>query len=410
MSLLRRAAEKRSWTTEPIVPPFPGMNLFGNGASVSTDSALRVSAVWACVRLLADSISMMPMSAFTLKDGIRVPIAQPPLLTRPSADANMSDWIYMLMVSALLRGNAYGRIVRRDAMGYPLQIELVSPDAVGVQIDTDTGTIVYRFNGRVVPNPDVFHFRAYRFPGSPLGLSPIKYAARSIQTDSAVADFAYGYFRDGDHPTSVYTSDQQINQDQAKTIKERIMSAVTGREPLILGAGLKRELIHVSPEESQFLATQKYGVAEISRIFGVPPEMIAAEAGNALTYSNVEQRALDFLTYSVTPWLTRIEAALFPLMPGQKHIRFDTSVLVRTDFETTMKATAIGIASHQMTPDEARAKRDEPPLTDAQKKELDLVQLTVTPSGMPKALPGAAPAGEPEPAAPAPTTSKEPPA
>jgi HK97 family phage portal protein len=140
----------------------------------------------------------------------------------------------------------------------------------------------------------------------------------------------------------------------------------------------------VSPEESQFLATQKLGVAEIARIYGVPPEMIAAEAGNAMTYANVEQRGIDFLTYSIQPWLTRIESAISALLPGGKHVRFDPSVLLRTDLETQMKATAIGIASKQLMPDEARAMRDQPPLTTEQKAFLELVPLTVSPTGLPK--------------------------
>lgn len=384
MSLLRR--EARSWVPEPAPSPFPGVSMFGASA-VTPDSALHVSAVWACVRLLADSISMMPMSAYTVRDGVRQPIADPPFLVRPSGDASMGDWLYMLMVSALLKGNAYGRIVRRDALGYPIQIELLSPDRVTVFQDRMTGAAAYLVEGKSLDAGDVFHFKAYRFPGSLVGLSPIQYAATTIQTDQAVSDFAYGYFRDGTHPSSVLSTDQEINQDQARTIKDRFVAAVRGREPAVLGAGLTYQQISVSPEESQFLATQKYGVAEISRIFGVPPEMIAAEAGNALTYANVEQRALDFLTYSVQPWLARIESALAGLLPGQKHVRFDTSVLVRTDLETTLRATSVGIASKQMTIDEARAMRDMAPLTSAEKQDLDLVPLRVSPTGTVQAVP-----------------------
>jgi hypothetical protein len=88
------------------------------------------------------------------------------------------------------------------------------------------------------------------------------------------------------------------------------------------------------------------------------------------------------------------------MLPGRKHVRFDTSVLLRTDLETRLKATAIGIASHQLLPDEARAMGDLPPFTDAEKAEADLIPMTVTPSGLPKALPASAPAGEPSTAAP----------
>jgi HK97 family phage portal protein len=386
VSLLKRS-EKRAWAVEPIASPFPGTSVFGaTTGTPSIDSAMQVSAVWACVRLLADTVSMMPLTAYTYRDGVRTPILDPPLLMRPSSDSSMPDWLYQLMVSALLRGNTYGRVVARDQLGYPVQIELASPDTVDMRVDRATGKGAYLFGGVQIPNDEVFHFKAYRFPGYLKGLSPIQYARRAVATDLAVSDFAYGFFRDGAHPSSILSTDQPINQEQALTIKERFLSAVKGREPAILGAGVKYEQIQISPEESQFLATQKYGTAEIARVFGVPPEMIAAEAGNSMTYANVEQRSIDFLTYSVQSWLTRIEAAFRPLLPGAKHARFDTSVLLRTDLETRMKATAIGIASKQLTPDEARAMNDLPPLTDDQKNILSLVPLDVSPGGTAKTV------------------------
>jgi HK97 family phage portal protein len=305
----------------------------------------------------------------------------------------------MLVVSLMLRGNAYGRIVRRDSMGYPMQIEWAHPDNVSVHSD-NAGNLVYTVNGKEMPKEDIAHVRAYRMPGSALGLSPIQYAASAIQTDRSVQEFAYGFFRDGAHPSSVLLSDEEFTQDQARTIKERFIASIQGREPSVLTGGMKYEQIQVSPNESQFLETQKYNVAQISRIFGVPPEMIAAEAGNSMTYANVEQRSIDFLTYSVQPWLTRLEAFMGTLLPGKKHVRFDTSVLLRTDMETMFKATAIGLASHQLLADEARAYFDRAPFTDAEKAEADLIPMTVTPSGLPKALSTSAPAGEPSSAAP----------
>jgi HK97 family phage portal protein len=349
---------------------------------------MQVSAVWACVRLLADSVSMMPLSSFTIRNGVRVPTPPPSFLVSPSADASMPEWIYMAMVSALLRGNTYGKIVARDSLGYPTQIELYNPDTVQCRTDS-TGLLTYQVANTPVPVRDMFHLRAFRMPGQRTGLSPIQYAAKQINTDTAVSDFAYGFFRDGAHPSSILSTDMALNQEQSRTAKDRFLAAIKGREPAVLSGGLKYQQVQVSPNESQFLETQKYGVAEIARIFGVPPEMIAAEAGNSMTYANVEQRGIDFLTYSVQPWLTRLEAALGQLFPGQRHLRFDTSVLTRTDFQTTMTATAIGIASKQMTPDEARAKRDEPPLTDEQKQWLEIVPLEVGATGKPKVIPPA---------------------
>ena len=393
MSMFR---EHRSWTPEPIVSPFPGMNLFGNrGGSPSMDQALRVSAVWACVRLLADTVSMMPLTAYTMAAGVRVPTNNPPLLVSPGGpDASMPDWLYMLVVSLLMRRNAYGKISLRDSTQHAAQIDLLNPDDVQVRRDSATGKVIYSTrSGGIIRTEDLWHVRAFRLPGLAAGLSPIQYAAAQINTDAAIQAFALGYFNDAPHPPSVIESEQSVNQEQARSIKEKFLAAVNGREPMVLGAGLKYTPLSVTPEESQFLATQKFGVASIARIFGVPPEMIAAEAGNSMTYSNIESKGIDFLTYSVQPWLTRIESAVAPLMPGKQHARFDPSVLVRTDLEGRTKAGAIAIASKQQTPDEVRAwsGSDLPPLTEAQKKWLEIIPLTVSPVGMPKALPAALP-------------------
>lgn len=368
------------------MPPFPGYDGYG---TPSIDRAMQISAVWACIRLLADSVAMMPLGAYTLQGGVRVPTPPPPLVRQPSSDATTSEWVYMLMVSLLLRGNCYGLILNHDASGYPSQIELLHPDAVSTRAGKDS-SLTYIVNGSEVASRKIFHVRAFRMPGSRVGLSPIAYAARSINTEGAAADFALGFFKDGAHPSAILSADANFGEEQAKQIKQRFVASVEGREPAVLSGGLKYQQIQVTPEESQFLATQKYGVAQIARFYGVPPEMIAGESGNSMTYANVEQRSIDFLTYSVQPWLTRLESALSMLMPGQRHVRFDTSVLTRADILTQMQATAIGIASKQTTPDEARAQRDEPPLTAEQKAVLELVPLDVTATGKPRLKPGAA--------------------
>lgn len=383
MSLFR---ERRQWAPEPIVSPFPGAG-FGTGGTPSIDQAMRISAVWACIKLLSDTVSMMPLTAYTMSSGVRVPTVNPPLLVSPGGpDASMPDWLYMLMSSLLLRGNSYGKISLRGRDGYPSQIDLLNPDDVQVRRG-DSGRVVYSTDGGIIPNIDMWHMRAFRLPGSVLGLSPIQYAASQIRTEAAIQSFALGYFTDAPHPPSVIESDKPVNQAQALTIKEKFLAAVNGREPLVLGAGLKYTPLSVTPEESQFLATQKLGVASIARLYTVPPEMIAAEAGNSLTYSNIESKGIDFLTYSVQPWLTRIEAAVAAILPGRQHARFDTSVLLRTDLEGRTKAGAIAIASKQQTPDEVRAWSDLPPLTEEQKTWLDIIPLSVTPSGLPKLLP-----------------------
>lgn len=398
--------EARQWQPEPFVPPFPGM---GGPGTATITSALQVSAVWACVRLVADTVSMMELHAYTMRQGVRVPIPDPPLLLNPSADATTPEWIYMIVASLMLRGNAFGRVVRRDSQQYPMQIELANPDRVWVKQTPGSASLTYTINGVEVPDSnDVMHIRNYRMPGSSMGLSPVQYAASVINREASIQRFALGYFDDAPNPKSSLTSDQPIDDTQARILKERIKARVDGRDILVLGGGAKFQALSVSPNESQFLETQKLGVAEIARIYGVPPEMIAAEAGNSMTYANIQSKGIDFLTYSIQPWLSKLESAISQLLPGGKHVRFDPSVLLRTDLLTQLTATAIGIASKQMVPDEARAMRDQPPLTDEQKALLSIVPMDVGPTGKPKLLPpspGTPPAEPPFSAPPQPATN-----
>lgn len=314
---------------EPTVSPFPGVSAFGGANS---DHALKIAAVWASVRLLADAVSMMPVNGYTFRDGQRVPLSSPPqLLVQPAYRSTVQDWVYAVMVSLLLKGNAYGRVTQRDGNGVATQIDLVDASFVEVSQDHASGQVVYKFHGGVVPTLDVFHVRAFTVPGHIKGLSPVGYAAATLGSVHSAEEFGREFFTDGAHPSSILTTDASINQDQAKTIKERFLAAVSGREPAVLGAGIKWQSVQVSPEESQFLETQRFGVNQIARFFGVPPEMIGGSPEGNMTYTNVTQRAMDFLTYSVQPWLTRLESALSAQLPNVRHVMFDTSVLVRLD-------------------------------------------------------------------------------
>jgi HK97 family phage portal protein len=352
MSLFHK---RGSWTPEPFVPPYPGAPMFGIMGTPSSEQALRLSAVWACVRMISDAVSMMPLEAYTMRAGKRVPLKDAgPLLTKPSADATRSEWVQMLMTSLLLRGNAYGQIVQRGAFGLPTQIELANPDVVRLNVDA-SGRLNYTFAGHQLPFEDVFHIRGMRIPGSLMGLSPIEYAAKTLNLSASAQEFGYGFFQDGAHPSGILTTDQPVSQENATILKERFKAGQKGRDTAVLGAGVKYQQIQVSPDESQFLQTQMATVSDIARIFGVPSEMIGGTGPGGMTYSNVTQRYLDFLTLSVQRWLNRLEDAITPLVPGAKHVLFDTSVLLRMTPSDKWGVNVMRINTGAVTINELRA-------------------------------------------------------
>lgn len=390
MGIFLRDRERRLAPTfpEPPIPPYPGASVFGGQATSSRpDVALQVPAVWACVSLLSNAVSMLPLETFRKTAGIAQQLPNPGLVQSPSAGMTQSEWLHMLMVSLLLRGNAFGRIVARDGLFRPSQIELLNPDDVTVQVDPKTGALTYRYRQQDLDATDVWHVRGFTLPGYKVGLSPISYAAAVIGLDLSSRRFAGDFFNGGGIPKAVVRSDANLSMEQARTVKERLLAATRSREPIVLPTGIDYTPISVKPEESQFLAAQEATVPQIARYFGVPAGMVGGKEGGSLTYSNVEQRSLDFLTYGVAFWLRRIEDAIGALLAAPQYVQFNVDALLRVDAETQAKIDVQRVASKVLVPSEIRARMNLPPMTDEQKAEADMVPLTVTPLGGAKALP-----------------------
>jgi len=223
-----------------------------SGATVTTDTAQRLSAVWACIRLLTDVVSTMPCHTYTA--GSPDPVDPAPIMLRsPAAGVPFHDWIAQVLRSLLLSGNAWGIITARIGPGLrPSQIELIAPHRVTVNVAGD-GTVTYRLDGREVDRDDLWHLRAYPTPGALLGLSPIAYAAETIGVGLAAQAYGAQYFRDSSTPTGYLTGDQLLTTSQAEEVLARWeVRHKHRRATAVLGKGLEFKQIMVPPEESQF--------------------------------------------------------------------------------------------------------------------------------------------------------------
>lgn len=344
----------------------------GSLLDISSDQAMRHAAVWACVRLIAGTVSTLPVDVVRVRGNARREVSAP-LISSPSALVSPITWRDQLMVSLLLRGNAYGLITQRDAAGYPLSIELVHPDKVAGRVED--GRVRLSWDGsehELWPFGDAIHVPAFTVPGSPFGLSVLDYARTTIGSGLASEEWGARFFTDGAVPSAVLSTDQAITREQAQELKARFMAAVAGkREPAVLGAGISYTPISVSPGESAFLETFRMSGENVCRLFGLQPEMIGmASSGSSITYANREQRVQDFLTFSLSPWLARIEEALSALLPREHEVKFRTGALLRADIQTRYSVYEASARISQMTDgampltvDEMRALEDLPPLT-----------------------------------------------
>jgi HK97 family phage portal protein len=318
------------------------------GVSVTPEQALRHSAVWACVRLLADTVSSLPVDVY--RRGDRDPLGElPPLLRSPAAGMTLNDWLYAAMVGLLTRGNTYGQIVDRAGAGLlPSQVELLDPKRV--QVDSN-GAIRY--------------VKAYCAPGQVLGLSPIDHARQTVGVGLAAEKYGAQFFGDSATPSGLLTSDQRITNEQARDLRERWNARHAGRRDIaVLGGGAKFQPVSVAPEESQFLGTIEANRNAVAAIFGVPPEMIGGTTAGHEAYSSPEMRSTDLLLWTIRPWLIRLENAITALLPATQRARFNAAGMVRTDLKSRYEAHRIAIEAGFLTVNEVRELEDRGPLTE----------------------------------------------
>jgi HK97 family phage portal protein len=177
---------------------------------VNPSTALQHSAVWASVNLIAGSISTLPLAAY--RRGERDPLPDlPPILRAPSAGWSLPEFVYALLQSLLLRGNAYGLLVDRAGAGLlPSQVELLVPERVQVEANS---RIIYRVDGQEVETASIWHVRAFTAPGQVLGLSPIAHARQAIGLGIGAERYAAKFFGQSAIPSGVLTTDQDVNRN-----------------------------------------------------------------------------------------------------------------------------------------------------------------------------------------------------
>jgi HK97 family phage portal protein len=357
-----------------------------NQSQGDPEGALHHSAWWSCADLIASTMAMLTPWAYEgpgygAGQAERVKV-QPLILTQPSSDADIYDFLYMGTMSNCMKGNQYGKVVARDKLQLPVQVELENPGVVRVRRQGD-GTYEYRFRNEVVAPPVLWSRPMFRFPGSPIGMSPVEYGIHATRLGLGAERFGNMYFEDGGHPSAILTNETQktISQSDAQTFKQRFMEALRGsREPVVMGSGWKYQKIQINPDESMFLDTQKLSDGKICRYMRVAPEMVGCSSeGSAITYANVEQRAIGFLTYTMFRWIKKWEMWLGACLPPGQYVKFDLESLLRVDFLTLWTGLHMAVGSRIITQDEGREIVDRSPLTPEQKAQIDALVTPIPP-------------------------------
>ena len=343
------------------------------GKYVTERSAMQMTAVYSCVRILAEAVAGLPLHLYRYKDGGGKEKATGHplyLLLHDEPNPEMSSFVFRetLMTHLLLWGNAYAQVIR-NGKGEVIALYPLMPNKMSVDRD-ENGQLYYTYTrapeeaktaelGRVILRPaDVLHIPGLGFDGL-VGYSPIAMAKNAIGLAIATEEYGAKFFANGAAPSGVLEHPGTIKDPNR--VREAWQSQFGGSSNsgkiAVLEEGMKYTPISISPEQAQFLETRKFQINEIARIFRIPPHMIGDLEKSS--FSNIEQQSLEFVKYTLDPWVIRWEQSIARtlLNPDEKKayfVKFNLEGLLRGDYASRMNGYATARQNGWMSANDIR--------------------------------------------------------
>ena len=375
--------------------------LFGrttSGKPVNERTAMQTTAVYACVRILAEAVASLPLHVYEYQDdGGKKLVHEHPLyyLLHDEPNPEMTSFVFRetLMSHLLIWGNAYAQIIR-DGAGRVLGLYPLLPDKMDVQRD-DRENIYYVYSRNSDENPmfkeygdirlkaeDVLHIPGLGFDGL-IGYSPIAMAKNAVGMTLACEEYGASCFANGANPGGVLEH-PGVLKDPSK-VRESWNSVYRGvnnaHKIAVLEEGMKYQQIGIPPEEAQFLETRKFQINEIARLYRIPPHMVGDL--DKSSFSNIEQQSLEFVKYTLDPWVIRWEQSLQRslLLPGEKgkyFIKLNVDGLLRGDYQSRMNGYAVGRQNGWFSANDIREMENMNPIPDEQGGNLYLINGAMT--------------------------------
>lgn len=375
--------------------------LFGrttSGKPVNERTAMQTTAVYACVRILAEAIASLPLHIYEYQDdGGKKLVHEHPLyfLLHDEPNPEMTSFVFRetLMSHLLIWRNAYAQIIR-DGAGRVLGLYPLLPDKVDVQRD-DKGNIYYVYSRNSDENPtfkqygdivlkadDVLHIPGLGFDGL-IGYSPIAMAKNAVGMTLACEEYGASFFANGANPGGVLEH-PGVLKDPSK-VRESWNSVYRGvnnaHKIAVLEEGMKYQQIGIPPEEAQFLETRKFQINEIARLYRIPPHMVGDLEKSS--FSNIEQQSLEFVKYTLDPWVIRWEQSLQKalLLPDEKSkyfIKMNVDGLLRGDYQSRMNGYAVGRQNGWFSANDIREMENMNPIPDEEGGNLYLINGAMT--------------------------------
>lgn len=367
------------------------------GKNVTERSSMQMTAVYSCVRVLAEAVAGLPLHLYKYTDsGGKDKALEHPLyfLLHDEPNPEMTSFVFRetLMTHLLLWGNAYAQLIR-NGRGEVVGIYPLMPNRVSVNRD-DNGNIYYKYlrsledaplnkdNEVILLPSEVLHIPGLGFDGL-VGYSPIAMAKNAIGMAIACEEYGAKFFANGATPGGILEHPGVVKDPER--VRASWNSAFGGsanaNKVAVLEEGMKYTPISISPNEAQFLETRKFQINEIARIFRVPPHMVGDLEKSS--FSNIEQQSLEFVKYTLEPWLIRWEQSLVRslILPGDKgkyFIKFNVDGLLRGDYESRMNGYATARQNGWMSANDIRALENLDQISEEEGGNLYLINGNMT--------------------------------
>ncbi len=368
-----------------------------SGKNVNERTAMQTTAVYSCVRILSEAIASLPVHVYRYTDTGKERVYDHPLyyLLHDEPNPEMTSFVFRetLMSHLLIWGNAYAQIIR-DGSGRVLGLYPLLPDKMEVERD-ENGRLYYVYTRNSDENPnfegygrvylrqeDVLHIPGLGFDGL-VGYSPIAMAKNAVGMTMACEEYGASFFENGATPGGVLEH-PGVLKDPAK-VRESWHSVYGGSrnsgKVAVLEEGMKYQQIGIPPEEAQFLETRKFQINEIARLYRIPPHMIGDL--DKSSFSNIEQQSLEFVKYTLDPWVIRWEQSLqkslfLPQEKKQYFVKLNVDGLLRGDYQSRMTGYSIGRQNGWLSSNDIREMENMNLIPDSEGGNLYLINGNMT--------------------------------
>lgn len=360
-----------------------------SGQMVTADKAMQLSTVWACVRLLSESISTLPLKLYQSQpDGSRKLAKDHPvyraLCKRPNSEMTPSRFMLMIGASICLRGNAYVEI--RYIGSKPVALLPLQPQSMVVKRD-DKGNLKYIYTDpllqteRTIPIKNMMHIRGFGMDGT-CGMIPVKLGRDVIGSALSVEESAAKIFENGLQSSGFLSAETPLNNEQRERIRKYLEAFIGSKNAgkiMVLEGGMKYNNVTMNPEAAQMLESRAFSIEEICRWFRVPPFMVGHMDKQSSWASSVEGMNMQFLTNTLRPLLVNIEQEISRCLLGMDddyYAEFSVEGLLRADSEGRSAYYTTALQNGWMSRNDVRKLENLPPIDGG---DIYTVQLNLTP-------------------------------